>query len=709
MINLIVNGQVLDLFKKETFAISKAISKLGDFDLRHGDVSISFKVPSTAKNVAILGYLSSLNNYNLAAFKRFDGEIREDESVLSSGYFQVIKIDQSKSNIELRFFGGNSDWFDLIKKRDINKTYLNETIGGNQKSYSFDEYNHKFEGESIKASWDNDDGYFYFPIDSGADSNRATSNNFTVDDFQLGVFQHTIVKKIFDSIGVKLQGSLFNDPLYFNSLVNLPIDMDQFSKKNNEKRFTVGSNNQTISTSTPEAINYANSDHDNQWDGGTFTSKSDIDTINFSLDLLLNGANFAYLGDIELTIKYTINGVPQTDSVNIIPQLYSQNLAETEMIKYNVETFSFNSVKIGDTFEFLIRTINSAASPSFKYTIFDGFNFEYKGWVEGSFSYSLDGLITPYNIVDAMPEINQATFIKDVMFRHGAVSQFNSKTRTLTINKFQDLEQKKHLSVDYSDKIDLSKPPVFDFTKVLKSFKRTSKIIYAEDDADNELSIFNKKLGIGLGNASKEIDNDNLNGEGVVYESVFSATSQGWTFPYPVDGSDSLSKFYLPNMRYSVDVEDVKEFNARILLKAGKLDVESFNKGGYIDILFNGNYEGSMGYAYFAKQSLNETGLTDTSLNLNLDTLAFDNQKQSTTNYIGNTLLEKNYGLYFDILKQPIHLSIYLNVNALDIQQLDFFKPIWLDFSLGRGYYYLDNVSQYKGDGTSTKFELVKI
>ena len=41
MIQLIVQGEELDLFKDEVFAISKSVSKVGQFDLRFGDVSIS--------------------------------------------------------------------------------------------------------------------------------------------------------------------------------------------------------------------------------------------------------------------------------------------------------------------------------------------------------------------------------------------------------------------------------------------------------------------------------------------------------------------------------------------------------------------------------------------------------------------------------------------------------------------------------------------
>ena len=187
MINLFVSGIQLDLFKSEVFAVSKAVSKLGEFNLRHGDVSINFNVPTTAKNISVFGHLSDLNNFNKNAFRRFDGQLIEDESIISTGYFQVLKINPGASKIELRFYGGNSDWFNLIRKRDINGTYLNTEIGSNKKSYSLQYLNHKFESESIVDSWDYTGGYFYFPVDNGKNSEKE-DNGLILEDFQISRF-----------------------------------------------------------------------------------------------------------------------------------------------------------------------------------------------------------------------------------------------------------------------------------------------------------------------------------------------------------------------------------------------------------------------------------------------------------------------------------------------------------------------------------------
>ena len=82
------------------------------------------------------------------------------------------------------------------------------------------------------------DGYFYFPTDNGQNYyDKMTNELFDTTDFQCGIFQHTIVKNIFDSIGVKVEGSLLNDPLYYNTLLNQPTrPVQQYESINNKSK-----------------------------------------------------------------------------------------------------------------------------------------------------------------------------------------------------------------------------------------------------------------------------------------------------------------------------------------------------------------------------------------------------------------------------------------------------------------------------------------
>ena len=129
MIKYKVNGEYLDQFKLENFAISKAISKIGEIDLRHGDRSTSFDVPLTANNIKILRYTPELNNYTTVNnFDRYNGQLIENDAVVSDGYYQVVKFSPTTKKASLRFYGGNSDWFDLLKDRFINEEVRGEGV-----------------------------------------------------------------------------------------------------------------------------------------------------------------------------------------------------------------------------------------------------------------------------------------------------------------------------------------------------------------------------------------------------------------------------------------------------------------------------------------------------------------------------------------------------------------------------------------------------
>ena len=201
------------------------------------------------------------------------------------------------------------------------------------------------------------------------------------------------------------------------------------------------------------------------------------------------------LGDLTIKCEYTIGGIAQTPIERVLTidtqQNYINGVRRTE---FDFEVFNFNNVIVGDTFEFSIINTGWSApvlpnDGGYWYTQF-----------QGDLQYKITGTV-PYKINDVIPQINQADFIKDVMFRHGVISQFNQKTRTLTLNKLQDIENNKGVAVDYSDKVDLSKAPSYDFTKILNGFKKRSKITYAQDDNDLQMRTFFALNKSNLGDA----------------------------------------------------------------------------------------------------------------------------------------------------------------------------------------------------------------
>ena len=392
MIQLIVQGEELDLFKSEEFAISKAVSKVGQFDLRFGDVSIGFNIPLTAKNNRIFRYISNLNNKNIGSFKRFEGEIREDDAILSKGFYQVFTSNQNKKQIKIRFLGGNSDWFDLIKDRYINENYP-KTIGNpNSTSYSLNYLNHKFEIDLIRDTRDNTSGIFYFPCDNGINEDKS-NGVVEIKDFQLGVYEHTIFSNIFESVGIKVKGSMFNDPLYKSTIVNQPTDLTAFERQNNFKRFTPTINEQVPSIvlgtdADFNSINFTLSDIDTQWNGSVFTSNSDYDNILFSGSVVTDSNNNDFnLSGARIDVRVLVNGV-EGDRSTSAPTSNSNNTSLQFSWSFEFDGVNLPVITDGDIVEIQYKS-NSFASNFIPTVLQNGVNQSIQSYL----SYQIEGVI----------------------------------------------------------------------------------------------------------------------------------------------------------------------------------------------------------------------------------------------------------------------------------------------------------------------------
>lgn len=717
MIKYRINGEYLDLFtSSKDFAITKQISKIGEINSRHGDYSTSFKVPLTANNARILRYTPELNNNSSTGqFRRYNGQLVEDDAVISDGYYQVIKFSPTKHEVEIKFFGGNSDWFDLLKDR-----YIND----NTDNYNFDELNHKFNFDGVTNSFNNTEGYIYFPFDSVKNNVQGKNKgNVTIDLFNVGVFVKNIFQKIFDSVDIKIKGTLFNDPQYYQEIIPSITTLEEFKAGNYSLGFSTDGGNEIPKDGSYVGINYFTGANDSQWSGNVFTAASDADNITFKLSFHTIRGQFyePNYGDIQLRVRK--NGGSDQIGVLTVASGYPKSIlgggfgnipsGEALAFKYNEESFSFANVNQGDTFSFEVTNINNTAPA------FEGFFYNQKGilGIEPYLNADLTNAITEYDLSLILPKVKQTDFIKDVMVRYGIVSYYDIKSKTLTLNKFEDIDNNRINSPDWTNKIDLGKDIKVDFTKILSNYGKISLLEYINDSkADSQIGAFNTVLPYNLGSGTINIDNDFLSDEKTIYKSPFSST----TSILPVDSNDQFYLPYIPVWKIE-DVDDQgnatfekNDLEPRILLSNGLTSVFSFNKNNEteVSILDDNNQPQDftdIGYAFFSKVQADRLGLNDNTLDDNQQNLNFENFKLISNNFTGTPLLERNYNLYNKILNEPFYISLYMNLTALDVQQLDFFTPIFLEYQYDSGYYYIDSVEQYKGDGSTTKVNLVKI
>lgn len=707
MIRFRIEGEFLDQFDKAEFALTKQISKIGEIDLRHGDFSTSFKVPLTANNIRILRYTTQLNNASsLNNFDKYNGQIEQDGAIISDGYYQVLSYSPTSKEAELRFFGGNSEWFDLLKDRYINIPVTNQE---SKYPYNLDDIRHKFNFPTVTGSFSNTEGYVYFPFDSLKNDVEGKGNgNITIDAFNLGVYSYFLFNKIFQGLNINIEGNFLNDSLFRSEATTAVEALEDFKAGDYTLGF-LASGGVQIQKNLYTPIGYTRGEYSEQWDGSIFTSDSDADSISFQLAFKsFRGKQYeGSYGDIQLRIQK--NGATQLEQP--LTEASSRDSNGELTIAYDIVNISFNNISQGDYFTFEVRNINNTAP------INDGFYFTSTASGQGKAYLNSTSInaITNYDVMSVLPKIKQSEFIKDVMVRYGVVSQYNAKSRTLKLDSFETIENNIINAPDWTNKIDLSKEINVDNTKIVDSFGQNSIFKYQDDsENDSDLAIFKNLLKYGLGGGAIEINNDFIDKEAEVYESVFSSTSQRIT---------GKSSFYLPFIPiWKIESQAANgdpEYSAvdvapRVIIIIPNTPIVDINATGgtQISVIDDNNQPqdfSNVAYGYFAKFQVDRIGLNNSNLDSIVGTLNFSNYDYKNNNFYGVSLLERNYNLQTKILNAPYYVSMNMNLTNLDIQELDHLTPIYLSYKYDTGYYYIDSVDQYKGDGTTTKINLVKL
>ena len=752
MVRYNVNGEYLVQFANEPFAVTKQIGKMGDIGTRHGDYSINFSVPICNENNKILRYITEIEaSLDTNSFDRYDGFIEEDSAVISTGFFRVTKIDIHTKKIYINFYGGNTSIFDLLKNRT-----LNEEITANQSDYPYylDELNHFYNFADVTGSFTNTDKYIYYPYicDKNIDEPLPSDDiagRIDVTYFNVGFYQHWLVKNMFDSLGVTLKGSLFSDPDYYSAIIANNTDIDRYRERNTIydyepnilREYEYNKERIMPKDGSWVKLNYYNArvgtPTDAGWDGATFTADSDADFLGFDFRLGISAPS-TYLnqvGDVEARLSYTLNGVPQTPltiSLDLNNDFYGSNWPvgngegfRTTFATNIVQGFSINAInqiKEGDTFTIEVRNVGNTSAEGVPEMRLNSIQRHTDPSTVSFVTVKRDNAIKKIIAKTMLPNITQSNFFKDVLVRGGAVCSYDAVNRTLYVDKMETIENNIPNARDWSNKVvDLDKNLSIDYTKLLDKYGQKSYLRYTDlgisDPYVYSRGVFN---GIPYGDGIIDIENKNLDKDKTIYTSPFSACSQvmGW--------DDGLYAPYIPLYKKRLEQDendssvfhtfyDFYETNHRILTVTPDYPFLNVNSAGQSGLYIkdDDNYNDTqqrflnIPFAYFSKTS---EGSENVTLNNNLidqlkTCLSFENRVDKG----GIDLITKNYSLQKDILNKPLYLSLYFNLSPLDVQDVDFLTPIYLEFNGNSGYWYIDNIEQYKGNNIPTKVNLVKI
>jgi hypothetical protein len=643
-----IGDDFLDLYGTEILAQSFGVNTIGDISSRQSGFSNDFVIPLTALNRSILDYPENINSGSRNPYEKVECELFDGGVSIATGYLKYQIVDST--TLQASFFSDNANWFTLIKDKKLTDLDLSE--------YDHD-WNYSTIATAINAN--KSSGYTYPLIDYGYFSANDTLYVFSEEMFP-AMFVHTVFKQCFFDIGWKVEGELIDHPL-FNRMI-IPFCAPSFR----------------------HSLDYINEN--------SFTEAKDIAQA-FSVTTTLTWDN------VDTTIA-----IPATGKYNVVIYLeITGSVVPTDTLDFQINGVSYQilgGITTTGVFRWVIENIDLQATDDLSviYTVAGGSSVTVTTNSFAQITMLAD--ITrggELQMSSLMPDISQADFLNYICFAFGALPQANALSKTVSFTLFNSIKNNIPDALDWSNKIDMGSTRQVNFTELLDSYAKRSIITYSEDSEDSELASYQNETGQMFGQGEFNIENDHLQGIETIYEAPFT----------PMINVNSFSNtMYIPQIKFVVNgVRSIKP-SPKIAILSENIAVDTLSANQY-DILriFNDpdEYEtdyqdcSSIPFCWFAKTSFIDE------VDELTDTLAFD--QILFPNAIGDPLIDRFLADYESILNNMKYLSASVHLTDVDISNLDFSVPVYIDAH--KAYFYVSKINNYQGSRQVTEVELIKI
>lgn len=225
MVDIRIEGRVLDVFEGVDFSFNYSIADVRDPNKRNTEYSKTIKCPSTPNNDRLFGqiydvnisneYNSSIANVevNFNPNKKAAAVVLADGVQVMRGVVQLrrIVINQSKMTYEVVFIGKLLNVFSVISDKQLNGVDENGTP-----YIDFSDLNHDYTYSNIIDSWNFNMDYVYPLIDwaHSFDYNSSGERIYRVESFKPFLKLKSVIDRIFDFAGFTYTSSFFNSALF---------------------------------------------------------------------------------------------------------------------------------------------------------------------------------------------------------------------------------------------------------------------------------------------------------------------------------------------------------------------------------------------------------------------------------------------------------------------------------------------------------------
>lgn len=618
MVQLYLNNELCDLYGKETIATDYSIAPISDISSRTSAKSISFKIPLTANNRAIIENANVIVNSTTLPYTLIPAKLKANG--LPQG-IEFAAIESIKDTINIRLFGSNIDFFSIIKGRKLED--LSDT------------FDHAWTLQNAYDSRDNTEGYIYALIDFHADSPNGYINNtdpeIDVRGLLPSVFLHSLISQIITDAGFTAQGDFLQEADYRSVIIPcLGIDIGRYADSaallaSAESSNNTGpGNNVVFDVPINDPLGLIAGTQLTIPMPGTFRVE----------------ANFSFpSGGIGIShFELKLNGVVVDD--DFFMGAGSTTLVyDGQLTGASVFTLHNNGTSVVDILAGATIAITEAS------------DIEQTGY--GFY----------YDVLANLPDLKQSDLLKDTAQKFGLIFQVDNQNKVVKIRRFSEVLDNITNALDWSDKVDYTEKPELKFNS---DYAQRNLCIYSEDDT------VIKPVGT---DSEILIDNQNLEAEKELFESPFAASEQVERF-----NGVSIAQIKIFTDLGGAD-EEIAEVEPRYLVKR----TEAFSVFTYTDG-------------------------TDTEVGTDVPVTHFILEGQDFNAGFQNNLLDNSADL-IALIQEFKQVTILLRLTAADINQLDFFIPVWIELNGQPGcYYYISKISQFKVTSKeSTEVELVKL
>lgn len=676
-----------DLFGNEDIVQTLGIFNFEDISSRTGEYTNMFNLPLTNNNIKLIGHADYLLTVNTVPYQKITCSLIVDELEWRKGLFIIEEVSDV---IKARFISGNSNFYSLIKE-----LYLTDL--------DWSTYDHIWNYANAVSSSANTSGYTYPIIDYNGQT--LTGDIVNVRKVLPATFGKTALNKMFEQVGYSAVYNFDDSDL---SSVLLPYSkknpqvsaevllLNQVDVRNNIQQPFITLFKELYSGVLAFLNNYTDLASYNTIDTPGSSTNYDFTlrkytaqySGNYTINALCELVNYdciSYNFSVQNVVFYDLNCNTYLRILKKSGGTYTvikSELCAYSNAQYNSTTPPYKNSITGITTTYLTNTtglttylnggdeiyVQLFISPTINWSVigttpsklYGSFNPICK--VDGTLEIDLSpelvfgGLITYSSM---LPKIKCSDYFRDICIRYGLIANINEDTKTVTLNKFETIYDNIPNSKNWSDKLDDSTNPIISFK--YDSYAQNNNFLHKEDKSIVRTDE-NANYNLVINNANLVLEKD-------LYKSPF-ATCENTIF-------DTTLTAY-------INLYDTN---------TNKFDNDVQPRICYSEIV-NGLFKFTDG--------------TSTSGYINARRLWFIDDSLPNLSMGFAFLMPKNSRLLIDTLQNLKLVTVDLNINQVDIRNLDFMMPIYIERL--QSYFFIPIIKQYNYTKPKlTEVELIKL